>query len=207
MASGPKLFTADGCEHKVRTGNPLLPVVTVLTFALVIVLGVALHLNGRLHKLSKTSTVEATAWTIAPSSSGNLTIGGNSIYVEEVKKRDEIWKHRPHLSPPADPPPSEIAVGPFTYHVHYTSAKALKSQGSLALTDLAAREIWLNPKRSASLRDDLLHELMHCAKDIGTGGGHFIGRYEAEENLIEGVSAPLLEIMKHNPELLQWMTR
>lgn len=128
--------------------------------------------------------------------------------LKEQAEKDAKWKARPLLDAPSDAPPSLIKVGPYFYSVHWTSAKALESQGALALTNMESREIWLNPKRIASLRDDMLHELMHCSKDLGTGGGRFHGSsplYGEEEIVIEGTSAGLLQVMQDNAELVEWL--
>jgi hypothetical protein len=117
-------------------------------------------------------------------------------------------KEPPNLSPPADAPPPKIKVGPNHYVVKWTSGEYLAAQGALAQSDTAKHIIWLNPKRTAeTLRDDMLHELMHCAADLGSAGGRARSPYDVEEDEIEYVSSGMLQVVQDNPQLLLWLTQ
>ena len=132
-------------------------------------------------------------------------------WMEDSKKEqarlEHIWNTRPRLAAPDDGPPRLIKVGPYMYAVNYTTKKALDTQNALALTDMASRDIWLNPRRTANLRSDLLHELMHCAKDLGTGGGRFRGVVDTEENTIDAIDSQFLVIMRENPDVMNWLLK
>lgn len=137
--------------------------------------------------------------------------------MEEAQRTHEIQqqldamerrRRRPILSPPADAPPSRIKVGPYSYVIKWTTAKALLEESALASTDIEGRVIWLTPERGESLRDDVVHELLHCAKDLGTGGSRFRGVWSSqEENDVEGYSAGFLSIIQDNPELMRWIAK
>lgn len=114
----------------------------------------------------------------------------------------------PILPAPADAPPAKIKVGPNHYAVKWTSGEYLAAQGALAQSDIAKHIIWLNPKRTTeTLRDDVLHELMHCAADLGSAGGRARSPYDVEEDEIEYISSGLLQVMQDNPQLLAWLTQ
>lgn len=125
----------------------------------------------------------------------------------DSERRKAIWDHKPIFAAPLNAPPSTLRVGPYLYRVRYTSREALLSQNGLALTDLAAREIWLNRKRD--LRVDVVHELMHAAADVATSGGWLSSNNynDLEENVIHETAPVLLEVLRDNPELTRWLTQ
>lgn len=125
--------------------------------------------------------------------------------LEAEAKRDKIWNHRPILNPPHNPPPGIVKIGAFFYTVHWTSAGALEAWHAYALSDHEVREIWLNPKRNTELRDDMMHELLHCAKNIGSLGNRSTTDYDPEENVIQMTSPTLLSILYDNPKLEKWL--
>jgi hypothetical protein len=126
---------------------------------------------------------------------------------KDLEERENIWVNRPRLSPPFDPPPSVIKIGPYLYTLHYTSAAALNAHNALAETYIEDREIWLNPHRHGNIRVDVLHEVMHCAKNLTTVEGRFTGRYGPEENVVAAVAWSLEEIIQDNPRLMIWLSR
>lgn len=202
-----KIYLADGSVRDVKEGTvplPLAGIVIVLSMALGLSLGVGLR------PAAKTAAPATIEWhTVSPvDEERSREAYRQERAAEELREAQKQidWNRRPHLAAPDDPPPQIIKVGPYFYAVHWTSAAALRSQNALALTVLEQRSIWLDPKRTASLRDDLLHELMHCARDLGTSGGGLTGSSD-EEALIESTSAGILGILQDNPKLVRWLRK
>lgn len=206
-----KLYLADGSVRDTKEGTvplPLAVILIVLSMALGLSLGVGL---GTLRPAKKTPA-EITAATISPGTMEwhAVTAEGAARAAQELQELREAqkqiaWSRRPRLNAPNDPPPATVKVGPYLYSVHWTSTEALSTQDALGLTIMPQRQIWLDPRRTGSLRDDLLHELMHCARDLGTSGGRLAGYSSDEEALIEATSAGILGILQDNPKLVRWL--
>lgn len=117
---------------------------------------------------------------------------------------DALWLELPV---PKDHPPHRIKIGPDTFFVEYTDARSLASMNALAMTDLNAHIIWLNPERTM-LRSDLMHELMHCAVALQTHNHRLAVQYwDAEESNIQQMDVALLTILNDNPDVVSWMMR
>lgn len=216
------IYTAEGDKYESKPSWAIAEAVVFVVVGLFIVGLIAAAVHHDAYKAGfKDGRAEmhvastSPQWTIIGDAADTTTLTSSDIssattidpWQAEQKRRDRIWNRRPRLEPPVDAPPSSIKVGPYTYHVYYTSKKALESLGGLACTQIGDREIWLNPHRISNLQDDLLHELMHAARDLGTGGERFAGTMNSEDNAIFSMSTGLLVIMQDNPELVVWLQK
>lgn len=120
--------------------------------------------------------------------------------------RERLWDSRPILSPPVDPPPSPVRVGPYLYEIRYTSRQALSDQGYLAEVRYEEREIWLDPGRRDNMQVDLLHELLHVAHNLGSDGDKLKSGFEEEENIVATTAMGLEVILQDNPKLVTWLS-
>lgn len=208
--STPVLYTADGGTTEVpeKASIGLVFPMILLTLA-VFLLGFGIgRADPRPDKDATTvATITSGTWTFPSEAQVKYQREQEEKASKKQEEKDRIWKNRPHLSPPADPPPSEIRMGPYVYHVYYTSQKALDTQQAWALTEIGYRRIWLDPNRAASLRMDMLHELMHVAKDLGTNDGTLTANFNAEESEIKSTTLGLLFALRDNPDLVEWLSR
>lgn len=156
------IYDADGNEYAGKKRLPLDIIVTrslvLLVAGAVVVLAVAAFLMEH-HKDTQFVGLDADV----PPQVGTPTFTMPTTIPPPSPAMPSAWTDRPHLKPPKDAPPSTILIGHSIYTVYYTSADALLSAGSLALSNSDTKEIWLDPERTSELRKDLLHELMHCA--------------------------------------------
>ena len=202
------MYDANGVEIKPKKNNYTPPIL----FLVLLVLTFVFIAGYDFGKPDKPPSFSGVSGIVPPSGGGIIyTTAPQTDWKEqqeaqerERKQREKLWNNRPYLSEPEDAPPSSIKVGPYTYRVYYTTAEALLTQNALALTQLDSHRIYLNPKRD--LRTDLMHELFHCAKDVGTSNGHLIGQYDGEENLIEETAPMVTAILRDNPKLVTWLT-
>lgn len=114
--------------------------------------------------------------------------------------------------------PTTIRVGAVEYTVDATPAgwagscaESGKSAGDLGRTHALTSRIFVNPSQSPSNhRLTLLHEAMHamCESALGSPDWHGLGKNPAarEETVIRTWEAPLLNLMRDNPELVSYLT-
>ena len=106
------------------------------------------------------------------------------------------------VPPPAphDPPPSPIKVGPYYYRIVWKT-----NSGDMGDSFFEKERIGLDPSLGfGEMRSTLLHELLHCASDIGTDRHAYDPRNE--DDFIQAVEPTLLQILRDNPKLLTWLT-
>lgn len=99
--------------------------------------------------------------------------------------------------------PSELKVGPFRYTVSRSPAENHLSEGQrIGASDHKSLEIALldGLARDAEA-ETLMHEVLHCA--VNVAGKPLT--YEDEEAAVRAMSAPLLDILRSNPELVAYL--
>lgn len=204
MSEEVVIYGADGMQVQACERWPSSRRMVMLAIgAFLCIAWVLLAIRFELTKPTITAISTVTGSDFIVSDSPPLTISGLDYMHEHEVKAKGIWNHRPILNAPLDAPPRKIRVGPYVYRVRYTSARALDSQNAYALTDTTnAHEIWLNPKRD--LRTDLMHELMHCAKDVGTGAS-YLSTGGSEEDIIHVTAPMMVSILRDNPQLTAWL--
>lgn len=106
--------------------------------------------------------------------------------------------------------PKNLKVGPHTYTIR-TGPKAeldvtLTARCELyGATDHKSLAIFVSDRQAASqARDTLLHEALHAILDV-TGISHECEGDE-EERLIRRLSPALLQLLRDNPVLVQFLT-
>jgi hypothetical protein len=122
--------------------------------------------------------------------------------------------------------PAEVQVGVLTYRVltdvaaiQAVSASADIADGAewTAYSDHDAAVIGINPGNPVGVqRRDLLHELLHCclrlsgvepnvyARIVHRAKGKHDG-YNVEEFTVAATAAPLLSVLRDNPDLVKWL--
>jgi hypothetical protein len=102
-------------------------------------------------------------------------------------------------------PPRFIHVGPYEYSVHTDAAAVAElDSGDDGSCDFHDVRITVNPARPEQVqRDTLLHEVLHAIGAL-TGLRRDLGE-EAEERVVERLSSNLLDTLRRNPELVEYL--
>jgi hypothetical protein len=111
---------------------------------------------------------------------------------------------KPAAAIASDAPPTAIKIGPYYYAVRFASKAELSEYNAYALSDHDKREILLDATRVRSLRGDVLHEVLHAAASMGTGGSR-LGPRDNEESIVEAETDALLSTLQENPSLVAWL--
>jgi Zn-dependent peptidase ImmA (M78 family) len=97
-------------------------------------------------------------------------------------------------------PPASVMVGPYRYKVVVDDARI--PPDLYGLCDKGKHTISLHPDQSAvRLRSTLVHELLHALCDL-TG----VDDDKAEERIVTVLAPALLEVLRKNPRLVDWLT-
>jgi len=102
--------------------------------------------------------------------------------------------------------PRTIKVGPHTYAVVRKLPEEMPD--ALGDTDFDKNEIRIRKNlRKTKSQEILLHELLHCCTYPS-----FTGAYETDpkldaEEFVNAVSPPLLQVLKDNPKLVEYLTK
>lgn len=97
-------------------------------------------------------------------------------------------------------PPTSVTVGPYRYKVVVDDARI--PPDLYGLCDKGKHTISLHPDQSAvRLRSTLVHELLHALCDL-TG----VDDDKAEERIVTVLAPALLEVLRKNPRLVDWLT-
>lgn len=102
-------------------------------------------------------------------------------------------------------PPRFIHVGPYEYSVDQgTVAVAALDAGDDGSCDFHDVRITVNPARPEQVqRDTLLHEVLHAIGAL-TGLRAELGD-EAEERVVSRLGSALLDTLRRNPELVEYL--
>ena len=104
--------------------------------------------------------------------------------------------------------PAQVRVGPLVYDVACDSLALLVAEHShkqalLGQCDHKALAIMLSPDQAPlALKSTLLHEVLHAV--INTAGFEITD--EDEERLVSVLEAPLLQLVRDNPDLIAWLS-
>jgi Zn-dependent peptidase ImmA (M78 family) len=99
-------------------------------------------------------------------------------------------------------PPSKVRVGPLVYSVVLDDAKVPVDH--YGICDKDRTEIHLDPDQSEiRLRLSLVHELLHALSDLGDLRDM---DSVAEEERVVRMAPVLLQVIRENPKLLEYLT-
>lgn len=99
-------------------------------------------------------------------------------------------------------PPATVQVGPLTYAVVLDDAKVPVDH--YGICDKDRTEIHIDPDQSdVRLRLSLLHELLHALSDLGDLKD---ADSVAEEERVVRMAPVLLQLLRDNPKLLDYLT-
>lgn len=104
--------------------------------------------------------------------------------------------------------PKAVTVGPHTYTIEVSERRTKDGDGKYGWSDHHVTEIVLDPGQAPSqLRDTLLHETLHAVMNlIGVGKGDPpLLDYAAEERLVNALSPLLLDMLRRNPPLVDFL--
>lgn len=105
--------------------------------------------------------------------------------------------------------PSKVQVGPFTYTVSSNEAEMAAAvredrKEMFGRTDHVALHIILEPSQSeARMRDTVLHEVLHTLTTL-TGLDIELG--QDEEGAVNRLAPALLDVLRRNPALVDYLT-
>lgn len=104
--------------------------------------------------------------------------------------------------------PRRVLVGPFVYRVRQSEKRwsQLDTDGSAGLTDASQLTIDMDPSLCAAItREVLLHELIHACWHAAGNVDDFTKRKDMEEVACRLLSGPLLQLMRDNRKLVEWL--
>lgn len=102
--------------------------------------------------------------------------------------------------------PRTIKVGPHVYTV--VRATAEDKPDILGHADFDAMEIVLRKGlRTTKLKEILLHELLHCCTYPSFTGVYEENEKYTPEDIVNAVAPPLLQMLKDNPKLVEFLTK
>lgn len=111
----------------------------------------------------------------------------------------------PRASANAGGRPSALRISPHNWSVKWSHAEVLKfapDNDAAGITDHGSLTVAVNPGKAEDYnRLTLLHEILHvCARTADLRLS-----YEQEEQFVAGVTSPLLDFLRQNPEVLAYI--
>jgi len=94
--------------------------------------------------------------------------------------------------------------------IHYVRRSWLLERHVTAITfpDMDPVLIFLpDDADGREIRESVLHELMHVALKQGGGENSYLNAYGGGESVINPTARILLDIMRDNPKLVEWMRK
>lgn len=108
-------------------------------------------------------------------------------------------------------PPSRVQVGHMCYDVVVDKQRADDAGVTYGQSDHSKCTIVLNPDQHAhQMRDTVLHEVLHAICDqlgVNKGGAAALLDFDAEERLVSSLSPILLDTLRRNPHLHEYLLR
>jgi hypothetical protein len=145
-----------------------------------------------------------------PPKEGTITWTPSASFADLCRRLDGEYGRPPELHAPAGHPPLKIVIGANEWTVHYTTVAALDRRSAWAFEDAGHHRIWLPARtKEKEAQELLLHEILHAtlaeSRDAVMGEKPTYG--PDENSFIAPMTPFLLEVLRDNPELVEWLRR
>lgn len=108
--------------------------------------------------------------------------------------------------------PTWVKVGPFTFNVVWDQRKTVEyarvdGRDLFGQTHMASLQIYIDDNRPlVALQNTLLHEILHCMVWVWDVPMPFQDdEHKMEEQFVCRMDSPLLQLLKENPQVTQWL--
>jgi hypothetical protein len=118
------------------------------------------------------------------------------------------WMVPPQYEAPKDADFGNVETEQGSWTIWYTTKERLETLGCEAYTSMERRTIYMPTDASLAERQSyLFHEIDHIAVFIGGGMETRLAYLGPEEELIDPSAPKLLDILRRNPRMAEWLLR